>query len=160
MAKVQSNILNNMVSNSIFYPRFFQNQGLIYSLRLYWSTYLVHLLVKVENDREPEYIRSNLTVYFFLHLTVALEATFYSKPPVHVKSGNNNIFFAITAFSHKYSVAETCLQYHLQHYKAKKFLSKSCKLFYLLNLLYLSTYSTHANSSKVYRHVSNSLSEF
>lgn len=45
--------------------RFYQKQGLICSLRLKWSTYLVHLLIKVENNREAEYISSNLTVYLF-----------------------------------------------------------------------------------------------
>lgn len=59
------------------------------------------------------------------YLTVALETIFYSKLPIHAKSGNNRgIFFANHQFSYKISVTETYLQHHWQHYKAKKILSK------------------------------------
>lgn len=65
----------------------------------------------------------------------------------------------ITAFSYKISVRETCLQHHWQHYKAKRFLFKSCKSLCLLNLLYPCTYRRQANSSRMHRQVSTPLSQ-
>lgn len=87
---------------------------------------------------------------------------FYTRSHPFMLNMAITIIFAlpITAISYKFAVTETCLQHHLQHYKAKKLLLKSGKSLYLLNLLYLCSYSTHANSSKVYRHVLNPLSHF